>query len=125
QAAADEALSVRYAAALMLGEVQVTEATKALANIAARNGGDKWIRAAVLSGVADRSKEFLKIFKAHASPKENAFAAVMQDLRLLVGQEEHPEENQKLFHDVVTDEGEAGWISATALGLVQGASAKC
>lgn len=124
QAAADEALSVRYAAALMLGEVQVTEATKALANIAARNGGDKWIRAAVLSGVADRSKEFLKIFKAHASPKENAFAAVMQDLGLLVGQADPLEESQKLFHDVVKDEGEAGWRIATALGLVQGASAK-
>src|SRR5690606_41876409 len=56
QAAADEALSVRYAAALMLGEVQVTEATKAMANIAARHAGDKWIRAAGLSGGAERAK---------------------------------------------------------------------
>src|SRR5690606_16260245 len=124
QASADKELRVRFAAALMLGELQHKEAGEALARIAAENGDDKWIRAAVLSGVGNRLQEFLEMFRSSPSPDQEAFAAVMQDLGRLFGNAASVDDSRQLFRDVIKDRGDLGWRAATVLGLVEGFSAR-
>ena len=124
QASADEEMRVRFAAALMLGEIPHPDAGQALARIAAENGEDKWIRAAVLSGIANRLPEFLEMFRSSPSRNQDAFAAVMQDLGRLFGNAVSPQDIKKLFTDVIQDEGELSWRTATALGLVEGFSGR-
>ena len=124
QASEDKEMRVRFTAALMLGELQQPDAGRALARIAAENGQDKWIRAAVLSGIGTRLPEFLEMFRSSPSPDPDAFAAVMQDLGRLFGNAASLKESQKLFRDVVQDEGELSWRVAAALGLVEGFSGR-
>jgi putative membrane-bound dehydrogenase-like protein len=57
--AADPAPGVRFAAALRLGDSAGAAALEALAKLASQNAGDRWTRAAVLSGLADREEAFL------------------------------------------------------------------
>src|SRR5690606_3704029 len=101
-----------------------TDAGQALARIAAENGEDKWIRAAVLSGIGNRLSEFLEMFRASPLPDQDAFAAVMQDLGRLFGNAASLQDSQKLFRDVIQDEGELSWRIATALGLIEGFSGR-
>src|SRR5690606_3970488 len=115
RASEDGEMRVRFAAALMLGELQQTDAGQALARIAAENGEDKWIRAAVLSGIGSRRSEFVEVFRASPLPDQDAFAAVMQDLGRLFGNAASLQDSQKLFRDVIQDEGELSWRIATAL----------
>lgn len=124
QASDDGELRVRFAAALMLGELQQSDAVQTLARIAAENGEDKWIRAAVLSGIGNRLPEFLDMFRASPSPDQDAFAAVMQDMGRLFGNAASLQDSQKLFRDVIQDEGELSWRIATALGLIEGFSGR-
>ncbi len=57
---------VRFRAALGLGESSDPRALSALAKIAALGVEDRWTRAAVLSGVADREQEFVVAFLTQA-----------------------------------------------------------
>jgi len=57
----DPAPGVRFAAALRLGDSAGDSALEALAKLARQNAGDRWSRAAVLSGLADREEAFLPI----------------------------------------------------------------
>ncbi len=50
---------VRFSTALVLGDVKDDSALATLAQIAARDAGDKWTRAAVLSGIGGREAQFL------------------------------------------------------------------
>ena len=51
---------VRFHLALVLGDVKEDFALASLAQIGARDAGDKWARAAVLSGIGGREREFLR-----------------------------------------------------------------
>jgi putative membrane-bound dehydrogenase-like protein len=124
RASEDKEIRVRFVAALMLGQLEHPDAGQALARVAAENGEDKWIRAAVLSGIGNRLPEFLEMFRSSPSPDQDAFAAVMQDLGRLFGNAASVQDSQKLFRDVVQDEGELSWRMATALGLVEGFSGR-
>jgi putative membrane-bound dehydrogenase-like protein len=53
---------VRFSAALVLGDNPKAEATKALGEIVAKDTEDRWLRAAVLSGIAGREQDFLVAF---------------------------------------------------------------
>jgi len=53
---------LRFSAALVLGDHANADSTKALASIAAKDAEDRWLRAAVLSGVAGREQDFLVAF---------------------------------------------------------------
>lgn len=59
--AADPAPGVRFAAALRLGDSTGAAALEALAKLARQNAGDRWSRAAVLSGLAEREEAFLPV----------------------------------------------------------------
>ena len=69
---------VRFRAALALGDHMCSDATRALASIAAKGAEDRWTRAAVLSGIAGREKEFLVALLARIDPAE---AGVQELLR--------------------------------------------
>jgi len=55
--AGDDDARVRYQSAFTLGEIPGTQATAALAAIAARDAGDRWVRLAVLSSSLGRAGE--------------------------------------------------------------------
>lgn len=57
-------LRVRYQLAFTLGEIGDQRATAALAKIAARNAGDRWIRLAVLSSCSGRAGDLLTLLAA-------------------------------------------------------------
>lgn len=59
--AADPSVRVRFCLALVLGDSQSAESLEILANIAVRDAGDKWARAAVLSGIGGREAAFLNV----------------------------------------------------------------
>lgn len=124
KSADDEVMRVRFAASLMLGAIKNPEALPALASIAARDGADKWTRAAVLSGIEGQLSEFLTEFRSQASPDPEAFAEVMQDLGRLFGNGASIEEGRTLFKDMVREDGDYRWRISTTLGLVQGLSGR-
>jgi putative membrane-bound dehydrogenase-like protein len=77
--AEDPAIRVRFQVALMLGDrcdVE-TAALKALGRIAARDAADPWMRLAILSGLADRSLEFIPLCDA-IEPSEGRSQLLLQ-----------------------------------------------
>lgn len=119
-AADDESPRVRYLAALALGDVASPDAVAALANIAARDGANKWTRAAVLSGIGTRTSAFLETFRAHESVDASAFAAVMQDLGRLLGHGGTASESRAFLKQLVSTDQIEEWNVSAALGLAEG-----
>ena len=66
RAAESKDARVRFRAALGLGESREPRTVQALAKIAVLGAEDRWTRAAVLSGIADREQEFVLAFLAQA-----------------------------------------------------------
>ncbi|WP_337175058.1 PVC-type heme-binding CxxCH protein [Paludisphaera sp.] len=62
----DEDARVRYQVALSLGEWEAPEAGAALGAIAARDGGDPWLRAAVLSSATPHARAVIERLVAEA-----------------------------------------------------------
>lgn len=122
-AAEDMAMRVRFISALALGWLKGSEVVPALAKIAARDGADHWMRAAVLSGIGGRMPEFLAAFREqNADPA--AFAAVMHDLGGLFGNGASVADARVLLHDVIISKDDYGWRISTALGLAEGISGR-
>lgn len=120
-AAADDASPrVRYLAALALGEVTSPDAVDALARIAAKDGANKWTRAAVLSGITTRTSIFLETFGALPSIDTAAFAAVMQDLGRLTGNGGTLSESRAFFRRLVSAGRIEEWQVSAMLGLAEG-----
>ncbi|MBP7142332.1 MAG: c-type cytochrome [Opitutaceae bacterium] len=83
--AGDPDARVRFECALVLGDQSDPRATVALASIALRDGGDRWARAAVLSGIGDRMEAFLAAIGGLQHSDLAAYAAVMKDLGQMFG----------------------------------------
>ncbi len=66
--AADPSATVRFQAALSLGELHDEAALRALARVAAKDLEDRWTRLAVLTGIASAAPGFLRLLQA-VSPK--------------------------------------------------------
>ncbi|HUQ64763.1 MAG TPA: PVC-type heme-binding CxxCH protein [Flavitalea sp.] len=118
--AADTNIRVRFNTALVLGDVEGPQVVEALAGIAAKNGDDKWMRAAVLSGIGKRVPEFLEKFMDRQNENPVAFAAVMQDLGRLFGNGTSREECKELLKNMLQFENGFEWRAATLLGLAEG-----
>ena len=69
----------QLAATLALGDVQTSEAIAALAKIAAASAGDRWMIAAVLSGIGGREAEFFRALEPRADAA--LVARALLDLR--------------------------------------------
>lgn len=123
-ASGDEAIRVRFNSALVLGSMEGSQAVQALARLAAKDGADKWFRAAILSGIDKRMPEFLTTFRAQQNAEPVAFASVMKELGRLFGNGGSAEEARVLLQEVLASSGEAEWRIATMLGLAEGISGR-
>ncbi|MCE7070817.1 HEAT repeat domain-containing protein [Dyadobacter sp. CY327] len=119
-AASDPAARVRFTAALVLGSIEGKEAIASLSQIAAKDGADRWVRAAVLSGIGNRLPEFLAAFRPRSTVNPGAYTAVMQDLGQLFGNGAPLADCRVLLKEVITGTGNYGPRISTALGLAEG-----
>jgi putative membrane-bound dehydrogenase-like protein len=83
--AEDSSPRVRFRVALALGEATHPDTLEALAQIAARDGEDRWTRAAVLSSIGGSSAEFLSRFLRIQACPPGARASVLTDLVRVLG----------------------------------------
>ena len=120
----DEAIRVRFNSVLVLGSMEGQQVVQALAIIAARDGADKWFRAAVLSGIEKRMPEFLSAFRAQQKAEPVAFASVMKDLGQLFGNGASAEDCRVLLQEVLVSKGDIEGRIATMLGLAGGVSGR-
>lgn len=86
----DEDVRVRLQAALALGETADERALAPLAALARRDGGQEWMRAAILSSVGERADAFLRLFISAPASSAAARAAVLQDLARMFGAGQPP-----------------------------------
>lgn len=118
QAASDTDAHVRFACALALGEIPDGRAM-ALAQIARRDGADRWMRAAVLSGLHRRAGEFLEWLLG----TENSAAApeLMRELSRIIGANE-PLRITNALYQLVRERAPAdeAWQIAGVAGLLEG-----
>lgn len=124
KAADDESPRVRFLAALALGDVQAPSATQALAKIAARDGANKWTRAAVLSGISHRMQPFLTAFRGQDAVKQESLAAVMQDLGRMFGNAGDVPAARALFQQIMRSGKAEEWKVAALIGIAEGLSGK-
>jgi putative membrane-bound dehydrogenase-like protein len=111
---------VRLRVALTLGETEDPRSIHALASIARRDGAERWMRAAILSSVRERSDEFLRAFVASPPSSQTVRAAVMQDLGQLFGAGQTPERCLDLILQIADPNAEFGWQPAALSGIAQG-----
>ena len=96
--ASDPDPGVRFQLAFTLGEFTDARAVDALATIARRDAADPWIRAAVLSSVANKSDELLARLLADAKFTASPAAAEMtRQLAQIVGIRRQDDEIQRAF----------------------------
>lgn len=120
----DGAIRVRYNSTLVLGSMEGQQVVQALAKVAARDGADKWFRAAVLSGIEKRMPEFLAAFRDQKNAEPVAFASVMKELGRLFGNGGTAEDGRVLLKEVLASNGDSEWRIATILGLAEGISGR-
>jgi putative heme-binding domain-containing protein len=118
--AEDEDARVRFTAALVLGSVPDSQVVAALASIATRDGGDRWTRAAVMSGVGSRMGEFLGAFRERRSENPRAFPLVMEHLGRMMGAGAPTEACRDFLTETLAAGGELSWRIAAVLGLAEG-----
>lgn len=118
--AGDPDARVRFTSALALGSIDDTAVVPALATIAVRDGEDRWVRAAVLSGVGTRLPEFLEEISRSPHNNSPAFAAVMEDLGRTLGAGASLEACRRFLVQVLTGEGDLAWRFPSVTGLADG-----
>lgn len=119
-AARDSDARVRFCAALALGSIADAVAVPALAEIAIRDGGDRWTRAAVLSGVGARMSEFLAALQTRRAENPANFAVVMEHLGRVFGAGATPEACRDFLRPLLVGEGDLAWRMSAVLGLADG-----
>lgn len=120
----DESERVRFLTALVLGDIRHASSTEALAKIAARDGDNKWTRAAVLSGVGDRLQVFLEAFRNQRVTSDEAVAVVMQDLGRMFGTAGNVQAAQELYTEIVRSGSAEVWKISSIIGIAEGLSGK-
>lgn len=120
KASNDQNARVRFNTALTLGSTQGNGVVAGLATIAARDGADKWVRNAVLSGIADRESEFMAAFRKKTNADPKAFGLVMQEMGRLMGNTASIAQCRELLFDAMSGNSNAGWKVSTVLGLAEG-----
>jgi putative heme-binding domain-containing protein len=95
---------VRFQTALALGESRDSRSLTALAMIAARDGRDRWTRAAVLSSVAGRERALLsRLLKTSPSAGTMETGPLLFDLGRIVGASCQPDQFTNLVTQLVQE----------------------
>lgn len=124
--AKDGDVRVRFECALQLSALRGNAALAGLVEIAARDGADRWTRAAVLSGLATEFPTFFQHFRERIDSSPVAYAAVMNDLGQLFGAAGTPEACRQMLIDTIMARDAAGLPSrlSAVLGLADGLKAR-
>lgn len=111
---------VAFQATLSLGEFSGAEVVKALAKVAARQGGNNWFRTAVLSSEAGSSMELLEqlVNNNYFNDEDEAKTAFFTAFSHVVGSRNQAEQ-VKLFLDFLASQAE-GFQKAGINGFVTG-----
>lgn len=121
--AGDEDVRVRYQLAFTLGEIQGPHVVSALARIAARDPGDRWIRLAVLSSCYGRAADLFAELAAKNKNwrADNDAGVLLENLAEQVGLQNQEKQVEVLLRvlDGIGD-GEQRLTQSTVLGLVRG-----
>jgi len=115
---------VRLHVALALGALDDPRTIPVLAAIARQDGADRWVRAAVLSSVRERTSAFFNAFVPAASASPAAHAAVMQDLGRLYGATEPADRCLMFVNAATSGPAELTWQPAALTGLAVGLQAR-
>jgi putative membrane-bound dehydrogenase-like protein len=118
--AEDASARVRFEAALALAPVADPRVVRALAGIAARDGQDRWARAAVLSGIGDRMVEFFAALRESRATNAAAFAVVLEDLGRVFGRGAAPKACRDFLIDALRSDRDLEWCLPAVLGLTEG-----
>ncbi|MBI4626480.1 MAG: c-type cytochrome [Verrucomicrobia bacterium] len=118
--AQDADARVRFVAALVLGGLEDSRVVAALASIAVRDGGDRWTRAAVLSGIGRRMDEFFSALNRSRAANPAGFAAVMEDLSRIFGAGASPESCRRFLSGMLAEDRELAWCLPAVLSLAEG-----
>lgn len=119
-AAGDADPRVRFAVALVLGSWADARAVEPLAAIAARDGQDRWTRAAVLSGIGARLEPFRAAFASWQNDPSPAVAAVMEDLGRMLGAGASLAGAGEFLRSALAADAQAPWRLPAVLGLAEG-----
>ena len=111
---------VRFSVALALAEVPDARVVTALAAIAIRDGDDRWIRAAVLSGITSRMAEFLEAVSAARDKNPPGHAAIMEDFARVLGAGAPLTACRRLLTEIISGDENLTWRLPAALGLTEG-----
>ncbi len=106
--ARDENPRVRFHAALAIGElieVAPQMAVPALAQVAARDGRDRWFRMAVLSSIHGQERAFLVELLAQSPQPDDPIVPVLADLGEFLGRTVPPEALGEVFAAVLNGPG--------------------
>jgi putative membrane-bound dehydrogenase-like protein len=111
---------VRLHVARALGAVDEPRTIPVLADIARRDGADRWIRAAVLSSVRGSTRAFFDAFVRAVPVAAAAHAAVMQDLGRLYGSTEPADRCLELISEATKEAAQLTWQPGALVGLAAG-----
>ena len=101
RAAESKDARTRFRAALGLGESRDARALPAMAKIAVLGAEDRWTRAAVLSGIAGRGREFATAVLKELEDENTRASDLLGELGLMFGREASAEKREPLGGDAL------------------------
>lgn len=110
--AADPAQRVRYQLAFTLGQVDSPAARNLLGKLIAEHGEDRWFRVAVLTSVANKPAEFLRVLQSQKKGMEHS--DFLQQLAQVIGARKEKAEVETLLE---VASGEKAALNGLARGL--------
>ncbi len=118
--AGDPDAMVRFQAAFSIGEVPGPKAVEALASLASRDAGSRWIRVAVLSSIAGRLTEFVEALAKTGHLDQPEGRTWLADLAELAGAGNKPEEIAPLLARFAGPGADPATTRVVVLGLGRG-----
>lgn len=117
---------VRFRAALGLGESHDARALPAMAKIALAGAEDRWTRAAVLSGIAGREREFATVVLAEVKDRQPGASDILGELGMIFGRAATAAKRDPLSAETLPGiEGVAPGLRVAFLaGIADGANAR-
>lgn len=124
QAASDPDPRVRLAAARALGRIEGGEAVNALATVARRDPGDRWVRATVLASAGGRMADFFAAVRPPARADGDELNPLMEQLGRTMAAGGDVVVLRTQFAQTLKGEGGIGWRIALARGLIEGSRSR-
>ena len=117
---------VRFRAALGLGDSRDARAVQAMAKIASAGAEDRWTRAAVLSGIAGREREFATAALAELKDGQSGASDFLGELGMIFGRAANAAKRDPLAGDALPSiENTAANLRVAFLaGIADGANAR-